>query len=146
MASFSFHTIKILLSMAVILTVIPQSLSFPSKLEISTISAAPATLPNAPVSSPPYLAPDITPLLPSTGGIGPSPSSGGDGGLPTIPSNPSPPNPDEVAASGPNSAISPSGSFSAMASTTSGSAPGCSAAAAYAGVMLFCFLHLIGSN
>uniref|UniRef100_A0A5B7B9R3 Classical arabinogalactan protein 26-like n=1 Tax=Davidia involucrata TaxID=16924 RepID=A0A5B7B9R3_DAVIN len=83
-----------------------------SSLPTSTISAAPAFLPNPPsLSSPPLptLSPDINPLLPSPGGAGLSPT---ESSVPTIPSSPSPPNPDATAvAPGPGMAFSPSGSL-----------------------------------
>ncbi|XP_042494380.1 classical arabinogalactan protein 26-like [Macadamia integrifolia] len=69
------------------------------KLAASTISAAPSFLPDSPLSSPPALSPDITPLLPSPGGSAPSPT--GSSSIPTIPSSPSPPNPDDSAAAAP---------------------------------------------
>ncbi|KAK3041442.1 hypothetical protein RJ639_000419 [Escallonia herrerae] len=78
-------------------------------LPISDISAAPAILPNAPLSSPaPTLSPDITPLFPSPSGSGLSPS---ESSLPIIPSSPSPPNPDDMFAPGPTMVIAPSGSL-----------------------------------
>ncbi|KAH7517135.1 hypothetical protein FEM48_Zijuj09G0030100 [Ziziphus jujuba var. spinosa] len=85
---------------------------------ISTISAAPALLPGAPLSSSssPTLSPDITPLFPSPGGVPPSPTQSS---LPTIPSSPSPPNPDYVAAPGPGDfAFPPSGSLPASSSVS----------------------------
>lgn len=59
----------------------------------SSISAAPALLPN-----PPALSPDISPLFPSPGGSELAPT---DSSLPLIPSTPSPPNPDAMIAPGP---------------------------------------------
>ncbi|XP_059318474.1 classical arabinogalactan protein 26-like [Lycium ferocissimum] len=70
----------------------------------SAISAAPALLPNPPISSPsssppfPSLSPDISPLFPSPGGSELAPT---DSSLPLIPSSPSPPNPDAMIAPGP---------------------------------------------
>ncbi|PIM98978.1 hypothetical protein CDL12_28532 [Handroanthus impetiginosus] len=96
-----------------LIILITTSITFPSSLSknlpSSTISAAPALLPNpvAPSSSPtPALSPDITPLFPSPGRPELSPS---DASLPIIPSSPSPPNPDTIAALGPGSAFAPSG-------------------------------------
>lgn len=94
--------------MAVALTIMActasPSLSLSShQLKLETITAAPALLPNTPQSPSTELSPDISPLLPSPGGV--VPSSGYF--IPTIPSNPSH-NPDEMAAFGPNSAVSPS--------------------------------------
>ncbi|KAL5782386.1 hypothetical protein ACOSP7_007415 [Xanthoceras sorbifolium] len=73
--------------------------------QTSTITASPALLANPPQSLSPYqeLSPDISPLLPSPGGVLPSPT---DSSMPTIPSNPSPPNPDDFLAAGPESAFS----------------------------------------
>ncbi|KAF9669374.1 hypothetical protein SADUNF_Sadunf14G0101000 [Salix dunnii] len=78
-------------------------------VKLSTISAAPAFLPDAPLSSPPALSPDIQPLFPSPGVEAPSPT---ESSLPTIPSSPSPPNPGDILAPGPERfPISPSGVF-----------------------------------
>ncbi|XP_044499961.1 classical arabinogalactan protein 26-like [Mangifera indica] len=72
----------------------------------SSISASPALLTNPPAMSPyQELSPDISPLLPSPGGVVPTPTGIS---VPTIPSNPSPPNPD---APGPGSAFPPFGSL-----------------------------------
>ncbi|KAK4376313.1 hypothetical protein RND71_006990 [Anisodus tanguticus] len=54
-----------------------------TNMPASTISAAPALLPNPPLSSSP-LSPDITPLFPSPGG---SELARSDSSLPTIPSS-----------------------------------------------------------
>ncbi|XP_055829749.1 classical arabinogalactan protein 26-like [Solanum dulcamara] len=78
-----------------------------ASMPASTISAAPALLPNPPISSPP-LSPDITPLFPSPGGSELAPS---DSSLPTIPSSLSPPNPDAMVAPGPFMPFQPSASF-----------------------------------
>ncbi|KAG8389425.1 hypothetical protein BUALT_Bualt02G0228200 [Buddleja alternifolia] len=79
-------------------------------LPASTISAAPALLPDPisplPSSQPPALSPDISPLFPSPGAPQLSPS---ESIIPLIPSSPSPPNPDEMAAPGPGMAFAPSG-------------------------------------
>ncbi|KAH7863536.1 hypothetical protein Vadar_018796 [Vaccinium darrowii] len=72
----------------------------------STISAAPALLPNPPVPlSSPTLSPDITPLFPSPSGAGPSTAKSPP---PVIPSSRTP-NPFQVVAPGPSTADSPSG-------------------------------------
>ncbi|XP_059630426.1 classical arabinogalactan protein 25 [Cornus florida] len=107
MASFWFLIALITPFMA-----LPSSLSLPSqlKLETPTVSAVPAESPNPPLSPFTELSPDISPLLPSSGGAVPSPTGSI---MPTIPSNPSPPNPDELVNLGPGSAISPSGSLPA---------------------------------
>ncbi|KAM1697127.1 hypothetical protein ACFX1R_032949 [Malus domestica] len=98
--------------------------------QFSSISAAPAFLPGAPLSSSPTLSPtlsaplsssptlsplsssptlspDISPLFPSPGGVPLSPS---ESSLPTIPASPSPPNPEVNVAPGPDQALAPSGS------------------------------------
>nr|XP_009587775.1 classical arabinogalactan protein 26-like [Nicotiana tomentosiformis] len=82
----------------------------PRKVPASTISAAPALLPNPPLSSPPFpaLSPDITPLFPSPGGSELAPS---DSSLPTIPSSLSPPNPDAMLAPESLMPFQPSGSL-----------------------------------
>ncbi|KAG4945822.1 hypothetical protein JHK87_041829 [Glycine soja] len=91
--------------------------------KVPTLSSSPATLtdpPPSPSSLSPFqeLSPDIAPLLPSPGGVLPTPAAGSD--IPTIPSNPSPPNPDDIIAPGPLSAFSPFGSpLSSNAPTTS---------------------------
>ncbi|KAJ4846217.1 hypothetical protein Tsubulata_025567 [Turnera subulata] len=85
-------------------------------IQLSTISAAPAFLPDsAPLSSPPSLSPDIEPLFPTPKGEAPAPS---DSSLPTIPSSPSPPNPDNMLAPGPESGISPSRAMPVSASVS----------------------------
>lgn len=87
--------------------------------KFSTISAAPALLPGAPLSplssSSPTLSPDITPLFPSPRRVPLSPTQSS---LPTIPSSPSPPNPDVMAAPGPDFAFPPSGSLPASSSVS----------------------------
>ncbi|KAK9139460.1 hypothetical protein Scep_009141 [Stephania cephalantha] len=97
------------------------SLSTHLKLATSTISAAPAFLPNPPpLPSPsPNFAPnDENPLFP-TPKTGTSSQSPNGEPTPTIPSNPSPPNPDEMLSPGPFSADAPSGSIHAMSSPAS---------------------------
>ncbi|KAE8681610.1 hypothetical protein F3Y22_tig00111311pilonHSYRG00088 [Hibiscus syriacus] len=86
------------------------SSSYSSQLHVqySTISAAPAFLPFAPLSSAPSLSPDIEPLLPTPKGMAPAPA---DSSIPTIPSIPSPPNPDGMLAPGPGFALARSGSL-----------------------------------
>ncbi|KAL3829388.1 hypothetical protein ACJIZ3_018190 [Penstemon smallii] len=70
----------------------------------TTISAAPALLPDPPLLSPySALSPDITPLFPSPLNDGGSTSSSP---VPTIPSTRSPPNPDTT---GPDAALAPTG-------------------------------------
>ncbi|CAK9178052.1 unnamed protein product [Ilex paraguariensis] len=95
--------------LVLVLTFMPCP-SYQLNLPTSTISAAPAVLPEAPLSSPPTLSPDISPLFPSPGGSELSPSQSS---VPIIPSSPSPPNPDAMVAPGPFMAFSPSGSLPA---------------------------------
>ncbi|XP_023908892.1 classical arabinogalactan protein 26 [Quercus suber] len=104
MASFSS-----ILAMFMIFMSYYSSLALASELNIkvSTISAAPAVLPGAPVYSP-ALSPDISPLFPSPGGEAVPPS---ESSVPTIPSSQSPPNPDVTVAPGPDSAFPPSGTL-----------------------------------
>ncbi|KAF8074378.1 hypothetical protein N665_1107s0017 [Sinapis alba] len=72
------------------------------QFQLSTISAAPSFLPEAPSSfsaSPPpeAMSPDISPLFPTPGSSEMSPSPSESSAMPTIPSSLSPPNPDAVA-------------------------------------------------
>ncbi|MBA0736476.1 hypothetical protein Gogos_010027 [Gossypium gossypioides] len=76
-------------------------------VQYSTISAAPAFHPSAPLASSPSLPPDIEPLFPTPNGVAPSPT---DSSMPTIPSSPSPPNPDNIVAPAPGFAFSTSNS------------------------------------
>ncbi|TYI00429.1 hypothetical protein ES332_A11G134400v1, partial [Gossypium tomentosum] len=88
-------------------------------VQYSSISAAPAFLPAAPLSSSPGLPPDIEPLLPTPKGMAPSPT---ESSFPTIPSSPSPPNPDSMLAPGPGFAPSPFGSLPASTAVSLASA------------------------
>ncbi|XP_050203812.1 classical arabinogalactan protein 26 [Mercurialis annua] len=115
-----------------------------SKLvQFSTISAAPAILPESPLSSPSptqALSPDIQPILPTTGGASvPSPA---DSSLPTIPANPSPPNPDVFypEAPGPEDGISPSGSLPVASAVCLSSWFGLH----FLGVLVFCLVQGFG--
>ncbi|ESW19850.1 hypothetical protein PHAVU_006G160600 [Phaseolus vulgaris] len=107
---------KVYLALMIILTFMPSPLhsSYSQPVpKLPTLSSSPATLTDPPPSSlSPFqeLSPDIAPLLPSPGGLLPTPT-GSD--IPTIPSNPSPPNPDDEIAPGPLSAFSPFGSMQA---------------------------------
>ncbi|KAM1169493.1 hypothetical protein ACFX19_031814 [Malus domestica] len=76
---------------------------------LSPLSSSPTLSPtlSAPLSSSPTLSPDISPLFPSPGGVPLSPS---ESSLPTIPASPSPPNPEVNVAPGPDQALAPSGS------------------------------------
>ncbi|XP_041000940.1 classical arabinogalactan protein 26-like [Juglans microcarpa x Juglans regia] len=113
MASFSFHLLPIIMGFMA-----SPLLSLSSHLDskASTISAMPPFLKNPlpPLSPFQELSPDITPPLPSPGGVVPASS---ESSVPTIPSTLSPPNPDELAASGPDSAFLPL-LASSVASTT----------------------------
>ncbi|XP_015573306.3 classical arabinogalactan protein 25 [Ricinus communis] len=113
MASFWF-----LLSFIISLIILPLfSSSTLLNSQPSTIPTSPASLTNSnslPLSPFQELSPDIAPLLPSPGGVLPSPTVSS---LPTIPSTPSPPNPDDLAAAGPDSAFSPLGSLPASYAT-----------------------------
>ncbi|KAL2534583.1 classical arabinogalactan protein 26-like [Abeliophyllum distichum] len=71
--------------------------------EFSSISSAPTLQPNPPLS------PDVSPLLPSPGGVVPPPTGSS---LPTIPSD-STQNPDMTGPVGPDTAVAPSGFFQA---------------------------------
>ncbi|KAL9401081.1 hypothetical protein Peur_004930 [Populus x canadensis] len=111
MASFWFLTALIV---PLVIFPLPSSSSssstqLNSKTSPYPISTSPAFLTKSP-PIPPFqeLSPDIAPLLPSPGGVLPSPTVSS---VPTIPSTPSPPNPDEVVASGPDSAFSPLGAL-----------------------------------
>ncbi|CAL9237337.1 unnamed protein product [Arabidopsis halleri] len=69
------------------------------EFQLSTISAAPSFLPEAPSSfsaSPPAMSPDTSPLFPTPGSSEMSPSPSESSIMPTIPSSLSPPNPDAV--------------------------------------------------
>ncbi|CAH8320683.1 unnamed protein product [Eruca vesicaria subsp. sativa] len=67
------------------------------QFQLSTISAAPSFLPEAPSASPPEaMSPDISPLFPTPGSSEMSPSPSDSSEMPTIPSSLSPPNPDAV--------------------------------------------------
>ncbi|KAI3469452.1 hypothetical protein Pfo_026115 [Paulownia fortunei] len=97
--------------LAAAISVIFLALSLPSDqltLETPTISAAPALLPNPPLSPYTELSPDIAPLLPSPGATAHSPVGSS---MPTIPSTRSPPNPDTTTSIGPDTAVAPTGSL-----------------------------------
>ncbi|KAL2341175.1 hypothetical protein Fmac_009115 [Flemingia macrophylla] len=104
------------LTLMIIMASMPSPL-FSSYLQpiptVPTLTSSPATLTDTPPSSlSPFqeLSPDIAPLLPSPGGVLPTPTGSE---IPTISSNPSPPNPDDINAPGPFSAFSPFGSMQA---------------------------------
>ncbi|XWS31658.1 hypothetical protein CRYUN_Cryun23aG0095200 [Craigia yunnanensis] len=117
-----------------------SSLALSSSLvhvQYSTISAAPAFLPSAPLASSPSLPPDIEPLFPTPKGMAPSPT---DSSLPTIPSSPSPPNPDNILAPGPGFALSPSGSLPTSNSVSLTSARAFKSIL-FIGLLVFCLLQ-----
>ncbi|XP_021613289.1 classical arabinogalactan protein 26 [Manihot esculenta] len=119
-----------------------SSPAFTSRVHVqfSTISAAPAFLPEAPLSSPPSLSPDIEPVFPTTGAGVPSPA---ESSLPTIPSSPSPPNPDLIEpAAGPVFAMSPSGALPDSAATSLSSPGPLNLAVCFLGFLGFCFMQL----
>ncbi|WCJ21420.1 hypothetical protein M5689_003574 [Euphorbia peplus] len=113
MASFCSFLATFMIFMAFL----SQPFASKTHVKLSTISAAPALMPQPPLSSyspnpSPFLSPDIQPVFPTDGAYVPSPS---DTSFPTIPSTPSPPNPDVIqsAAHAPSFSISPSGSLPA---------------------------------
>ncbi|XP_015575655.2 classical arabinogalactan protein 26 [Ricinus communis] len=144
MASFSSFLAKFVIFMAYF-----SSLALTSEVlhvQYSTISAAPALLPEPPFSStspPPTssLSPDIEPVFPTTGAAVPSPA---ESSLPTIPSSPSPPNPDIIdpEAPGPVFGISPSGSLPASSATSLTSSAILCLALHFLGLMVFCLEQL----
>lgn len=83
-------------------------------MHVSTISAAPTTLPGSPLLSP-TLSPDIEPLFPTPGKYAYSSS---ESSLPTIPSSPSPPNPHIIGHQGHDFAFPPSESNPGCISST----------------------------
>ncbi|KDP40031.1 hypothetical protein JCGZ_02029 [Jatropha curcas] len=101
-ASFSF-----LLSLIISLIIFPFLSSSTRLNSLQASSTIPTSLTNSPFQE---LSPEIAPLLPSPGGVLPSPAISS---LPTIPSTPSPPNPDALPAPGPGSALSPLASLPA---------------------------------
>ncbi|RQO96199.1 hypothetical protein POPTR_010G031700v4 [Populus trichocarpa] len=113
MASFCFFIVLIVPLM--IFPLLSSSTQLNSKTSPYPISTSPPFLTNPPPPSPlQELSPDIAPLLPSPGGVLPSPTVSS---VPTIPSTPSPPNPDEVVAPGPASAFSPLGALPASSAS-----------------------------
>ncbi|KAJ6680225.1 CLASSICAL ARABINOGALACTAN PROTEIN 26 [Salix purpurea] len=109
---------------------------------LSTISAAPAFLPDAPLSSPPASSPDIQPLFPTPGVGAPSPT---ESSLPTIPSSPSPPNPGDILAPvSERFPISPSGPLPASSSVSLTSS-GPLKLAFVLGLLVFCSVQLSGA-
>ncbi|KAG4384102.1 hypothetical protein AAZX31_13G196000 [Glycine max] len=127
MASYNAHLTLMMIIIIIAFMPSPLLSSYSQQPipKVPTLSSSPATLTDPPPSPhlsslSPFqeLSPDIAPLLPSPGGVLPTPAAGSD--IPTIPSNPSPPNPDDIIAPGPLSAFSPFGSpLSSNAPTTS---------------------------
>ncbi|XP_027367435.1 classical arabinogalactan protein 26 [Abrus precatorius] len=107
-------------------------------MHVSTISAAPTTLPGAPLYFSPTISPDIEPLFPTPGGAAYTPS---ESSLPTIPASPSPPNPDAKGNPGSVLAFPPSESMPALApSSHAVSLPLCSVL--YLAFLLICMMQL----
>ncbi|PIA61675.1 hypothetical protein AQUCO_00300895v1 [Aquilegia coerulea] len=139
MLSSSFMTSFCSIFLVLMAFTISPSLSLSSD-PTSTISAAPAFLPDSPLPSPTSnLSPDITPLLPSPKGISPSPTEESST-LPTIPSTPSPPNPDEMYSYGPDSALPPSGSMPTMLSAASVHLAGSLNLSGLVGLVIICLV------
>uniref|UniRef100_A0A0D3C6S3 Protease Do-like PDZ domain-containing protein n=2 Tax=Brassica oleracea var. oleracea TaxID=109376 RepID=A0A0D3C6S3_BRAOL len=92
--------VSLLVAFTVVALCLHSSTSEFLKFQLSTISAAPTFLPEAPSSfsaSPPEaMSPDISPLFPTPGSSETSPSPSESFDIPTIPSSLSPPNPDAV--------------------------------------------------
>ncbi|XP_019426625.1 PREDICTED: classical arabinogalactan protein 26 [Lupinus angustifolius] len=108
-------------------------------MHVSTISAAPTVLSNAPLASP-TLSPDIEPLFPTPGGDVFSPS---ESSLPTIPSSPSPPNIDVFGNPGSVSAFPPSVSTPAPAPFSKGASLPLYTIL-HLGIMVICMMQLHG--
>ncbi|GKV12055.1 hypothetical protein SLEP1_g23257 [Rubroshorea leprosula] len=139
MASFWSFWVVLMAFMACLVT--SSALSSQMRIEFSSISAAPALLPDAPLASAPALSPDITPLFPTPGGdMSPSPA---ESSLPTIPASPSPPNPDAVLAPGPGFVLSPSESLP-DSSSVSLALSGTLNSALLLGLMVFGIMQLSG--
>ncbi|XP_061351041.1 classical arabinogalactan protein 26-like [Gastrolobium bilobum] len=108
-------------------------------MHVSTISAAPTMLPDAPLFSP-TMSPDIQPLFPTPGGAAYSPS---ESSLPTIPSSPSPPNPEVLGNPGSVLAFPPSESMPVSAPFSQGaSLPLCSIF--HLAMLVICIVQLHG--
>ncbi|GMN46446.1 hypothetical protein TIFTF001_015633 [Ficus carica] len=128
MASFWFHLVLIMAFSA------SPLLSLSSSQHNSKATNLPF-LTNPPPSSFQELSPEITPLLPSPGGVVPTPTSSS---VSTIPSNPSPPNPDDLPALGP--AFSPFGPMQAVSTAATRSLLHSSCLAAFASLAAFLWL------
>ncbi|XP_015898928.1 classical arabinogalactan protein 26 [Ziziphus jujuba] len=145
MASFCLHLLLIMIFLASPLLSLPSSQPNPkaSSSSSNTISASPASALSSnpqPTPSSAYqeLSPDISPLLPKSGAVLPTPIGSS---IPTIPSNLSPPNPDDLVASGPFSALAPFGSMPISSSPTINSVRS-SNFAGFAALAAFGFIHL----
>ncbi|CAN6845374.1 unnamed protein product [Brassica oleracea] len=92
--------VSLLVAFTVLALCLHSSTSEFLKFQLSTISAAPTFLPEAPwsfsASPPEAMSPDISPLFPTPGSSETSPSPSESFDIPTIPSSLSPPNPDAV--------------------------------------------------
>lgn len=92
-------TVSLFIGFTVLSLCLHTSTSEFLQFQLSTISAAPSFLPEAPSSfsaSPPAMSPDVSPLFPTPGSSEMSPSPSEASVMPTIPSSLSPPNPDAV--------------------------------------------------
>ena len=140
MACFSVHLSLIFTTLMLSPLLSSSSYSQPNS-KLPTLSTSPATVTDPPSSyQSPFqeLSPDIAPLLPSPGGVLPTPTGSN---IPTIPSSPSPPNPDDImAAPGPFSAFSPFGSVQAT-SDAPGSLVCNSVIAVLVGLAAFCSIQ-----
>ncbi|KAG5002677.1 hypothetical protein AAZX31_10G021400 [Glycine max] len=110
-------------------------------MHVSTISAAPTTLPGAPLYYSPTMSPDIEPLFPTPGGSAFSPS---ESSIPTIPSSPSPPNPDVTNSPGSVLAFPPSESMPAMAPSSKGASLPVYSVLHLAILVIICIMQLHG--
>ncbi|KAK7277710.1 hypothetical protein RJT34_22725 [Clitoria ternatea] len=119
----------------------PLALASPQTMHVSTISAAPTTLPGAPMYFSPTMSPDIEPLFPTPGGAAYSPS---ESSLPTIPSSPSPPNPDGTSNPGSILAFPPSSSMPALAPSSQGAYLLPLYPILYLAILVICIMQLHG--
>lgn len=109
-------------------------------MHISTISAAPAFLPGAPLVSP-TLSPDIEPLFPTPGGASYPPA---ESSLPTIPSSPSPPNPDAIGTPVGSMAAFPPSDFMPVSSPASQASSQLYDSNICLGLLVICIMQLHG--
>ncbi|KAM6566011.1 hypothetical protein CsatA_025139 [Cannabis sativa] len=136
-SSFWFHLVLIIL-----MSIFSVSYSSQLNTQPSTLVPSPSSFSSNQPPSFQQLSPDITPLLPSPGGVLPTPTVSS---VPTIPSNPSPPNPDELAATAAGPAFSPFGPMpvsTATAATTLAWPPNLAAFAGFA-AYVYGFMQLL---